>query len=139
VEGFHIVHGSPVDEDEYLVDAAEASTAFQYVTTPLVFFGHTHLQGGFVWRRDGVRLVPNPAWQDGCGPLEFELDAAYLINPGSVGQPRDNDPRAAFALYNSEEGFMTYCRLPYDVAKAQEKIRHAGLPPVLADRLAVGR
>jgi diadenosine tetraphosphatase ApaH/serine/threonine PP2A family protein phosphatase len=62
-----------------------------------------------------------------------------MINPGSVGQPRDGDPRAAYVLYNPEESFLIYYRLPYDVAKAQEKIRRAGLPPLLADRLAAGR
>jgi len=62
-----------------------------------------------------------------------------MINPGSVGQPRDGDPRAAYVLYNTEERFVIYYRVPYDVGKAQEKIRRAGLPPLLADRLAAGR
>jgi diadenosine tetraphosphatase ApaH/serine/threonine PP2A family protein phosphatase len=69
----------------------------------------------------------------------LDPECAYLINPGSVGQPRDGDPRAAYVLYNPEESFLIYYRLPYDVAKAQEKIRRAGLPPLLADRLAAGR
>jgi diadenosine tetraphosphatase ApaH/serine/threonine PP2A family protein phosphatase len=71
--------------------------------------------------------------------LELDPECAYMINPGSVGQPRDGDPRAAYVLYNTEERFVIFYRLPYDVRKAQEKIRRAGLPPMLADRLAAGR
>ena len=62
-----------------------------------------------------------------------------MINPGSVGQPRDGDPRAAYAVYNPEESFLIYYRVTYDVGKAQAKIRRAGLPPLLADRLAAGK
>lgn len=132
VENFRIVHGSPLDEDEYVLDAADASQAFAYAPSSLVFFGHTHLQGGFVWRRGhvetlGDRRVPR-----------LDPGAAYLVNPGSVGQPRDGDPHAAFILYDTAGGFAFH-RVPYDVKKAQEKIRRAGLPPLLAERLALGR
>lgn len=139
VASFEIVHGSPMDEDEYLADSFEATAAFQYVNALLVFFGHTHLQGGFIWRRHGVEVVSNPAWQGGTGPLRIEPEVPYLLNPGSVGQPRDNDPRAACLVYDSAEALVTFYRLEYDLAKAQDKIRRAGLPAVLADRLAVGR
>jgi diadenosine tetraphosphatase ApaH/serine/threonine PP2A family protein phosphatase len=133
------VHGSPLDEDEYLVDSAEAEVAFRYVGAGLVFFGHTHLQGGFIWRREGVQAMSHPAWHGGSASLQLEADAAYMVNPGSVGQPRDNDPRAAFVLYDSDARVLTWRRLEYDIATAQEKIRRAGLPPVLADRLSLGR
>ena len=139
VEGFHMVHGSPLDEDEYLVDSTEAEAAFQYAAAPLIFFGHTHIQGGFIWRREGVEVVTHPAWHGGAASLQLEPDTAYMVNPGSVGQPRDNDPRAAFCFYDSESRVLTWRRLEYDIPKAQDKIRRAGLPAVLADRLAVGR
>ena len=118
-DGFQVVHGSPLDEDEYILGVADAGLAFCYLETPLTFFGHTHLQGGFV--------------------LTGEISEAYRPGYRTVGQPRDGDPRAAYVLYNPEESFLIYYRLPYDVRKAQGKIRRAGLPPLLADRLASGR
>lgn len=138
-EGFHLVHGSPVDEDEYVVENSEASEALRYVTAALTFFGHTHVQGGFVWRRGRVEPVRRPAREDDRRLVEFGQDAAYLVNPGSVGQPRDGDPRAAFVLFDSSGGFFWFHRLEYDCKQAQDKIRRAGLPPALADRLSVGR
>ena len=71
--------------------------------------------------------------------MALDAGCAYLLNPGSVGQPRDGDPRAAFALYDSGAGMVTYRRVSYDVASAQRKIREAGLPQSLADRLGAGR
>jgi len=71
--------------------------------------------------------------------MEIDTGCAYLVNPGSVGQPRDGNPRAAYALYDSESRLVTYCRAAYNVESAQKKIRAAGLPPILADRLLVGR
>ena len=71
--------------------------------------------------------------------IRLDPDCGYLINPGSIGQPRDGDPRAAYVLYDSDSLQIAYFRVPYDVESAQEKIRKAGLPPILADRLAVGR
>jgi diadenosine tetraphosphatase ApaH/serine/threonine PP2A family protein phosphatase len=71
--------------------------------------------------------------------LEIDPECAYLINPGSTGQSRYGDHRAAYALYDSDAGMITYFRIPYDVEAAQSKILAAGLPSILADRLAVGR
>jgi diadenosine tetraphosphatase ApaH/serine/threonine PP2A family protein phosphatase len=71
--------------------------------------------------------------------MEVDPECAYLVNPGSVGQPRDGDPRAAYCVYDTDAAMVTYFRVPYDVLEAQRKIRAAGLPDVLADRLAVGR
>lgn len=139
VDSFHLVHGSPMDEDEYLVAAEEALLAFGYAPSPVAFFGHTHLQGGFIWRRSHIELIRRVDDTHDSRVLEFDPDAGYLLNPGSVGQPRDGDPRAAYVLYDSEERLVDFRRLPYDVKTAQEKIRRAGLPPVLADRLASGR
>ncbi|MBI2680484.1 MAG: metallophosphoesterase family protein [Candidatus Solibacter usitatus] len=133
--GFALMHGSPMDEDQYVVEARDAAPVFSYLEAPVAFFGHTHLQGGFVWIRQRARLLRIPA----DGLVELDPECAYLLNPGSVGQPRDGDPRAAYIVYNPEERIVQFHRVPYDVATAQNKIRRAGLPQVLADRLAVGR
>lgn len=140
VEDFQIMHGSLLDEDAYLILPADAGEVFPYLESPVAFFGHTHVQGGFEWVRDRVLTIgpPDPEAQKDM-LLEFDPDAAYLINPGSVGQPRDTDPRAAYVLYTPDDRFLTYHRVPYDIDAAQSKIRRAGLPDLLAERLAVGR
>jgi predicted phosphodiesterase len=136
VGGFEVVHGSPLNEDEYIVSVREATEAFAYVNTRVVFFGHTHLQGGFelsgrkTW---GLAAPSSPML------LDLNADSAYLLNPGSVGQPRDEDPEAGYILYDPDDHFLFYHRVAYDVSGAQEKIRKAGLPRLLADRLAIGR
>jgi diadenosine tetraphosphatase ApaH/serine/threonine PP2A family protein phosphatase len=108
----------------------------------VTFFGHTHLQGGFVLSgeiseayRPGYRTVGQPESSD--WPLR--RDRRYLINPGSVGQPRDGDWRAAFAMFDSDAWIVTYYRVPYNLRVAQEKILAANLPQRLATRLATGR
>ena len=136
IEDFGIAHGSPRDEDEYLVEVEDATEAFAFAESRITFFGHTHLQGGFQARRGrvtGLKIQATPE------ELDFQPDTDYLINPGSVGQPRDRDPLAAFALYTPGEGYLTYGRAGYRIAATQKKIRAAGLPSVLADRLAVGQ
>jgi len=140
VGNFQLIHGSPVDEDDYLVSADDAVSAFPYAESSLLFFGHTHLQGGFRWRSDQVQAIGrlHPDWQTRY-LLEIDPQCAYLINPGSVGQPRDSDPRAAYVLYDTEAELLYYHRVPYDVETTQRKIRDAGLPDLLAARLAVGR
>jgi predicted phosphodiesterase len=139
VDGFVIAHGSPHDEDEYMMSATEAAQAFEYLETRLAFFGHTHIQGGFLWNHGRVETIA-PVWQGECpGLLEVDADCGYLINPGSVGQPRDRDPRAAYLIYDSSAAAVEYCRTEYDVATAQRRILLAGLPDILADRLADGR
>lgn len=138
-EGFQLMHGAPFDEDEYVTAAPEAGQAFGYLEARIAFFGHTHVQGGFIWNRSRVETILRTSPRSDRQILEIDPDCAYLINPGSIGQPRDGDPRAGYALYDADAGMLTYFRTPYDVAAAQKKIREAGLPPVLADRLALGR
>jgi diadenosine tetraphosphatase ApaH/serine/threonine PP2A family protein phosphatase len=144
--GVEFVHGAPEDEDEYLLNVYSAEENFQLPDQPrIAFFGHTHLQGGFVEESGKVRQF-FPDYGDPEGRVEFELrlqpEARYLINPGSIGQPRDGDWRAAFALYETENGGpgrMHFYRVPYDVDQAQERILAANLPPRLAMRLRLGR
>jgi len=139
IDGLQLMHGSPFDEDEYLMAANDAGQAFGYLESRIAFFGHTHVQGGFIWNRSRVETIPSPAWRSDRGVLEIDPDCAYLLNPGSVGQPRDGDARAAFLVFDSDAQMATYFRVSYDIAGAQKKIREAGLPPILADRLTVGR
>jgi diadenosine tetraphosphatase ApaH/serine/threonine PP2A family protein phosphatase len=131
-EGFDLVHGSPLDEDEYLMTTTDVEAIRREIETPLSFFGHTHLQGGFLIARNGVKTI-DPHWA-----LELEPDYMYLVNPGSVGQPRDGDPHAAYAIYSPKERVVEFRRVAYDVAAAAEKIRAAGLPESLASRLSTG-
>jgi predicted phosphodiesterase len=139
LDGFQVVHGSPFDEDEYVIAANEASNAFGYLESRLAFFGHTHVQGGFIWNRSRVETILRPAAESGSEDLEIDPECAYLVNPGSVGQPRDGDPRAGYVLYDAETHRVSYCRVRYDIQAAQKKIQDVGLPPILADRLSVGR
>ena len=139
LDGFQVLHGSPFDEDEYVMAAGEASQAFGYLESRLAFFGHTHVQGGFIWNHSRVETILTTSARSRRQEMEVDAECGYLVNPGSVGQPRDGDPRSAYALYDSGARMVTYCRAPYDVAAAQKKIREAGLPPILADRLSKGR
>jgi len=131
-EGFDLVHGSPLDEDEYLMAVADVTAIRNEIETPLSFFGHTHLQGGFLIARNGVKPI------DPHRALELEDRYTYLVNPGSVGQPRDGDPHAAYAIYSPEDRIVEFRRVSYDTAAAARKIREAGLPDSLASRLLNG-
>ncbi len=147
------VHGSPVDEDDYLMTVRDAFPALDATDARITFFGHTHVQGGFATNGDDwFRLAPQYAThRNGHGhhkahgeePESFELElrqgARYLLNPGSVGQPRDGDWRAAFALYDDAGMILTWYRVPYDLKEAQQRIIDAGLPDRLALRLKEGR
>jgi predicted phosphodiesterase len=139
--GFEIVHGSAQDEDEYITGAAEAIPALRAQTLQLVFFGHTHLQGGFSLNRaDAFRRISISSGHDGrVRKLEMEDGTRYLINPGSTGQPRDGDSRAAFAIFDSDARQVEFYRTPYDIAKTQHKMTQAGLPEPLIRRLEFGR
>ena len=136
---FQILHGSPLDEDEYVIGLQEASQFAGYLEWPLSFFGHTHLQGGFLYARSRVKSLAAPGAGEDSLTLAIDPRYYYLVNPGSVGQPRDSDPRAGYAIYDDEEKTVTFHRAAYDIEAAQRKIRAAGLPPILADRLAIGR
>jgi predicted phosphodiesterase len=136
---FELAHGSISDEDEYLAAAGAAAAAFAYLDGRLAFFGHTHMQGGFAWRRQRLEIVPRVPARCERTMLDIETDTAYLINPGSVGQPRDGDPRAAFAIFDSGAQIVTFWRAPYDFETTRSKILEAGLPPMLGNRLATGK
>ena len=137
-----LVHGSPNDEDEYVVSLGDALAPLITLTSPLTFFGHTHLQGGFFANgssADGFRPEYRTVGQAESVPLQLKPSTRYLINPGSVGQPRDGDWRAAFALFDTEAQVVHFHRTPYNLKGAQDRIFAAKLPPRLATRLAAGR
>ena len=131
-----LYHGSPRDPVwEYVTEVAQARAALEDRRVPLTLIGHTHVP--FAWRltTDGaIETVGVPA--DGRLALD---EGRWLVNPGSVGQPRDADARAAWALYDPDAGAIEFRRTPYDVAAAQNAILEAGLPSLLAHRLAEGR
>ena len=137
------VHGSPGNEDEYILSEFSARTAFADSRAQLIFFGHTHIQGAVEYKEKNIQVIhPSYAFKPGSAercdfPLEDET--RYLLNPGSVGQPRDGDWRAAFATYDSAKHQVSFWRAPYDVDLAQQKIISAGLPYRLASRLREGR
>jgi diadenosine tetraphosphatase ApaH/serine/threonine PP2A family protein phosphatase len=136
------VHGSPIDEDEYIITVRDAWPSLHSAGTRLTFFGHTHIQGGFATNdEDWFRLVPRYSTHHQAEDFELPLreGARYLLNPGSVGQPRDGDWRAAFALFDDARMLLTWYRVPYDLRRAQERIVAAGLPDRLALRLRDGR
>ena len=139
VEDFHLIHGTPYDEDEYMMSAEDAAIAFEYMQTRVAFFGHTHVQGGFVWNHGRVETISPLLQERFPAVMTLDPDCGYLINPGSVGQPRDGDPRAAYLIYDTAAQAVEYCRVGYDVVMAQRRIREANLPPILADRLSEGR
>ena len=138
IDGFQIVHGSPLDEDEYVVSEQDVAQVAPYLDASLSFFGHTHLQGGFLCHRNGVKRLRGVSAEADSEVLELEAGSSYLINPGSVGQPRDGDPRAAYAIYQPDNCTVTLFRAVYDLAAAQRKILEAGLPELLAVRLEAG-
>ena len=131
-----ICHGSPFDEDVYIFDDLDAQRALVTSRRQLCLFGHTHLPAAF--RADG-EFEAVPLKRDLYFDLPLEPDVKYLVNCGAVGQPRDGDWRAAFGVLDTTAKVLTLRRVPYDVATAQAKIIRAGLPEVLAQRLAVGR
>jgi predicted phosphodiesterase len=141
-QDIQIVHGSPLDEDEYLLVIREALQPLIKTQAAVTFFGHTHIQGGFSLEGDTGGTI-RPLYDSKDGPVRYVLPlkrgVRYLLNPGSVGQPRDGDWRAAFGLFDTEDYSFTFYRVPYHITQAQEKILDAGLPERLAYRLAEGR
>ena len=136
------VHGSPLDEDEYIIVVRDAYEPLTEAPLSLTFFGHTHIQGGFALDgEEWITLRPIYQSSDKIESFDFPLKmgAKYLINPGSVGQPRDGDWRAACAVFDTSDYKITFHRIPYDIAGAQKRIYDAGLPDRLATRLSDGR
>lgn len=141
VDDLELVHGSPVDEDEYIFDSLDAAHGFGLARASIILFGHSHRQGGFLLTAD-KRLQPIELpyiKDDEPASLALEPGVRYLINPGSIGQPRDGDWRAAFAILDHDQNRVDFYRTPYDLSSTQEKMRREELPEPLIARLDVGR
>jgi predicted phosphodiesterase len=139
-DGIALVHGALHDEDEYVFAPAQALEGLLDSPSPLTFFGHTHHQGGFAYQNSHLEVLQlRPRTGEAFTALQLAADKRYLLNPGSVGQPRDGDPRAAFAVADIDHRVVEFWRVPYDIASVQERMRRAKLPEPLIQRLAAGR
>ena len=129
-----LVHGSAKDEDEYVVTQMDAVVNLSLPGPNITFFGHTHEPGVFTRT---LRWTPTYE-EDGSARLHVPGDRV-LVNPGSVGQPRDGDVRASFMIWDDEESMFEFLRAEYPVADTQARMRDAKLPEFLIARLALGR
>ena len=134
-EHITICHGAPFDEDYYIFGEFDAAEAFLHIETPVTFFGHTHFP--FVYT-DNDHIVEGTFLTGHSSEIKIEKETRYLINPGSVGQPRDRNTRAACAIYDSDARKISFFRVEYDIEDSQKKILDAGLPAALAERLSIG-
>jgi predicted phosphodiesterase len=140
IDSFSIVHGSAYDEDEYVFSPALALDSLNNPATPVTFFGHTHIQGGFTLRDREVEVLHvAPASGRPSSTLTIEPQSIYLLNPGSIGQARDGDVRAGFSIADLEHGSVEFWRVPYNIEQVQKRMAEAGLPEALILRLSFGR
>lgn len=138
-EDLAICHGAPHDEDVYIFSGFEATPAFEALPQQLVLFGHTHVPSLIsLDTRGEAPFLRVELLRESMGPIDLQEGIRYLINPGSVGQPRDRDPRAAFAIFDSELNRLYHYRIPYSQISARKRILRAGLPVLLGDRLLHG-
>jgi predicted phosphodiesterase len=131
-----LAHGSLLHRDHYLTSHFDIMENIRRMEEAdpqirILFFGHTHVQGAFACDRDSLDVISSPRFS-------IREERLYLINPGSVGQPRDRDPRCSFLLFDEEAQTVEFVRLPYDIRACSERILSAGLPRELADRLHIG-
>lgn len=133
VRDFTIVHATLDTPAQwgYVFNNLDAAASFAFQHTPVCFFGHTHVPMAFI-RDEGVQ-------RQLIDKLRIDPQKKYFINVGSVGQPRDGDPRAAYCIYDVESNVVELRRVRYDFGPTQKKIIDGGLPPMLAERLALGR
>jgi predicted phosphodiesterase len=133
---FLMVHGAPVDYFEYILDKRTAAKAFALTDAPLIFIGHTHIAEYWVQEPDGT--IGHKHMQHG-GELIFAEGCRYIIDVGSIGQPRDLNPEASFVFYDAQKRAVEWVRYPYPIGEVQHKIHEAHLPDYLAMRLESGR
>jgi predicted phosphodiesterase len=130
-----IAHGSPRDPLwEYILNTLTARLNFDHFQTPWCFVGHSHIQSVFIKDEKNDRVSVEQTKPD----VTLQLTPKLILNPGSVGQPRDRDPRAAYAIYDTEARTWTPKRVEYNIAEVQQRIREAGLPEKHAVRIGEG-
>ncbi len=129
-----ICHGSTFDEDYYVFSQFEATESFRFMNTSIGFFGHTHFPIIYYLRNDKLDVVPLTE----NARIKLDRNTRYLINPGSIGQPRDKNPTSSYIIFDSGKMEISFNRFGYEVARTQKKIRDAGLPELLASRLEAG-
>jgi diadenosine tetraphosphatase ApaH/serine/threonine PP2A family protein phosphatase len=134
--GATLVHSSPRDPESwpYLVSPSDGAAVFGAFTTPLCFVGHSHMPAVWTLLADGT-----VDFARGAGRIALRPGERYVVNVGSVGQPRDGDPMASYAVWDLDQGAVEIRRLPYDTMEARRRIHAAGLPRLLGDRLLHGR
>jgi predicted phosphodiesterase len=130
-----LCHGSPYDEDEYVFNVHHAAQILALYPAKFILFGHTHLPA--VFSIDADMNVSGFAVREDAN-VHLEKDRRYLINPGSVGQPRDRNPQASCIIIDTDKPSVQFFRVDYDIAKTQSTILKAGLPDILATRLQYG-
>jgi predicted phosphodiesterase len=133
--GVTLAHGSPRDPLwEYVLNTLSARLNFDQFETPLCFVGHSHIQCVFTFNEKNDRVSLEATRPE----ISIELNPKMILNPGSVGQPRDRDPRAAYAIYDSQAKTWTPFRVEYNIPEVQQRIRESGLPERHAERIAEG-
>src|SRR5207245_9234022 len=133
-------HWSPPGQGRNRFTPAQALEGLLDSGGPVTFFGHTHHQGGFSYQDSELEVLQlRPRAAERFAALRIEPSRRYLLNPGSIGQPRDGDPRAAFAVAELDHQIVEFWRVPYDISSVQARMRAAGLPEALVQRLAIGR
>lgn len=137
--GAQLVHGAVTHEDDYVMSEVHAVESFDLTDAHLTFFGHTHFPCVFSCDTDGNVVLEIPRSVDGYLAVDLKKNVQYMINPGSVGQPRDNDTRAAFGIWDVNKSRVEFHRVAYPFEITQEKMRVEGLPQYLIDRLRFGR
>jgi diadenosine tetraphosphatase ApaH/serine/threonine PP2A family protein phosphatase len=130
-----LAHGSPRDPVwEYVLNTLSARLNFEHFNTPYCFVGHSHVQSMFQYDEDRDRVSMSMAKVG----RQFPLKPRLILNPGSVGQPRDRDPRAAYAIFDTDRATWEPRRVGYDIKAVQDRVRKAGLPERHAARLSEG-
>ncbi|MEJ5166366.1 MAG: metallophosphoesterase family protein [Thermoanaerobaculia bacterium] len=135
IENFLICHGSPIDEDLYILSSYEAYESFMKTKEKIIFFGHSHIPSVFIFEKS---KISGYLMKGDYLHLNLQKNLRYLINPGSVGQPRDGNPKLSFIIFDSKKYSLTLYRIPYDFKMAMKSIMEAGLPIHLASRLERG-
>lgn len=134
-----LVHGAVTDEDDYIFTEADADENLMLAKKQITFFGHSHFPVAFTTDREGNSTMATSYEFDEFIAVRCAPNNKMFVNPGSVGQPRDGDPRASFAIWDQDHGRIEFYRVEYDIRLTQKKMRDAQLPGYLIERLAHGR